>query len=271
MPTAMAGRPSLRGGMPRRRRKSTAVTMRPRRLSTPAISGGASGTRVSRSGMNTSCTREIGSPNSWPSSITVTYSMTVSSNLSVVAMAVRSRRLDPLDGRFLEGRDQAGTIELGDEVVEAGLASALDRRRRGDRRERDDRQLGGARVAPHRLGELEAVHAGHLDVGDDHVEALARLQSRERLVGPGRGGDVVARRLEHRGEHVAEEMRIVDQQQVARERLHAQLLAAEPVLERERQEMADVDDLGGVALDHRRAEHAGHAARHLDVELVLDD
>ena len=32
--------------------------MRPRRLSTPAISGGASGTRVSRSGMNTSCTRD---------------------------------------------------------------------------------------------------------------------------------------------------------------------------------------------------------------------
>ncbi len=54
---------------------SIAVTMRPRRLSTPAISGDASGTRVSRSGMNTSWTWEIGRPNSWPAMITVTYSM----------------------------------------------------------------------------------------------------------------------------------------------------------------------------------------------------
>ena len=58
---------------------STTVTMRPRRLSTPAISPGDSGTRVSRSGMNTSCTREIGSPNSWPPIIAVTYSDTAPS------------------------------------------------------------------------------------------------------------------------------------------------------------------------------------------------
>ena len=76
MPTAIGGLSSLRGGRPSRRRMSIAVTMRPRRLSTPAISGGASGTRVSRSGMNTSCTREIGRPNNWPPIITVTYSMT---------------------------------------------------------------------------------------------------------------------------------------------------------------------------------------------------
>ena len=31
----------------------------------------------------------------------------------------------------------------------------------------------GARIGAQRLGELEAVHAGHLDVGDDDVEALA--------------------------------------------------------------------------------------------------
>src|ERR1043166_1340466 len=233
MPTAMGGRPSVRGGMPSRTRRSTAVTMRPRRLSTPAISGGASGTRVSRSGMNTSCTRAIGSPNSWLSSITVTYSITLSSNLpSALVMTLRSRSLAPRDARFLECRDQAGAVELGDEIVETGLASALDRRGRGDRGERDDRHLGGTRVAPHRLGKLEAVHAGHLDVGDDHVEALARLEPRQRLVGTGRGGDVVAGRLEHRRQHVAEEMRVVDQQQVAGERVGAQLLAAEPVFER---------------------------------------
>jgi hypothetical protein len=55
---------------------STTVTMRPRRLSTPAISPDDSGTRVSRCGMNTSCTREIGSPNSWPPIIAVTNSET---------------------------------------------------------------------------------------------------------------------------------------------------------------------------------------------------
>ena len=45
---------------------SIAVTMRPRRLSTPAISAAASGTRVMRAGLNTSCTRAIGRPNIWP-------------------------------------------------------------------------------------------------------------------------------------------------------------------------------------------------------------
>ena len=58
---------------------STTVTMRPRRLSTPAISLEDSGTRVSRSGMNTSWTREIGSPNSWPPITAVTYSATAPS------------------------------------------------------------------------------------------------------------------------------------------------------------------------------------------------
>ena len=72
---------------------SIAVTMRPRRLSTPAISGGASGTRVSRSGTNTSCTREIGRPNSWSPIITVTYSMTCSLMVLSLLMIASSRRL----------------------------------------------------------------------------------------------------------------------------------------------------------------------------------
>src|SRR5262245_32325050 len=182
MPTAIGGRPSPRGGSPSRRRMSMAVTMRPRRLSTPAISGGDSGTRVSRSGMNTSCTREIGSPNSWPSITTVTYSVTCSLTLSLlVVIPAPSCRLDPIDRGVLEHRDQALAVELGDEIVEARLPSALDGGRRGDRGERDDRDLRGARVAADRLGELEAVHLGHLDVGDDHVEALALLEERERL------------------------------------------------------------------------------------------
>src|ERR1044071_7446846 len=115
---------------------SIIVTMRPRRLSTPAISAPASGTRVSRSGMNTSCTREIGRPNSCPPIITVTYSVTRSSLVSCAI--VMSRRLVPCDGRFLQRGDQARPVELGDEFLEAGLAAALDGRGRGDRGERDD-------------------------------------------------------------------------------------------------------------------------------------
>ncbi|MGY4552962.1 hypothetical protein ACVMDO_008391 [Bradyrhizobium sp. USDA 4513] len=63
---------------------STTVTIRPRRLSTPAISLEASGTRVSRSGMNTSCTREIGRPNSCPPITAVTYSAIAPSLVSVL-------------------------------------------------------------------------------------------------------------------------------------------------------------------------------------------
>src|SRR6478735_5465275 len=110
---------------------STTVTMRPRRLSTPAISADDSGTRVSRSGMNTSCTREIGSPNNCPPIIAVTYSETAPSVLSfLLVMLVSSCRPVEFGGLFLQRRDQAGTVELGDVIVEAGQPAALDRRRR---------------------------------------------------------------------------------------------------------------------------------------------
>src|ERR1700752_3396244 len=133
MPTAIDGLSSVRGGRASRRRISIAVTMRPRRLSTPAISGAESGTRVTRSGMNTSCTREMGRPNSWPPIITVTYSVTCSLVALLLSLLIirSSSRLDPLDGRFLQCRDQTLAVELGDEVVEAGLTATLDRCRRG--------------------------------------------------------------------------------------------------------------------------------------------
>src|SRR3954447_21370766 len=174
MPTAIAGLLSSRGGRPRRRRMSIVVTMRPRRLSTPAISGGASGTRVRRSGMNTSCTREIGRRNSWPPIITVTYSIRCSTGVSSLLMSF-SRRLDEFDGGFLQRRDQALAVELGDEIVEAGLAAALDRRGRRQRGQRDDRHMRGAPVRTDRLGKLEAVHTRHLDVGHDRIEPRALL------------------------------------------------------------------------------------------------
>ena len=97
------------------------------------------------------------------------------------------------------------------------------------------------------------------------------LEQRQRLLRGGDGGHVVAGGLQHRREHVAEERRVVDQQHRARRALRRLLLAAEPVLEGERQEMADVDDLGRLALDDGRAEHAGIVAGDLDVEAVLDD
>src|SRR5450756_2518741 len=88
--TAIGGLPSSFLGSPRRARMSITVTMRPRRLSTPAISPGDSGTRVSRSGMNTSCTREIGRPNNWPPIMAVTYSATAPSMLSVLLLMLLS-------------------------------------------------------------------------------------------------------------------------------------------------------------------------------------
>ena len=75
---------------------------------------------------------------------------------------------------------------------------------------------GGARILADRLGELVAVHARHLDVGDDHVDRAAVAQARQRVLGAGDRGHVVAGRLQHRGEHVAEERRVVDEQQRAR-------------------------------------------------------
>ena len=69
-----------------------------------------------------------------------------------------------------------------------------------------------------------------------------------------------------------EERRVVDEQQGARQRFLLHLLAAEPVLEGERQEVADIDDLCRLALHDGRAEHTHRfAAADLDIEPLLDD
>src|ERR1700687_4391824 len=157
---------------------STTVTMRPRRLSTPAISPGDSGTRVSRSGMNTSWTREIGSSNNSPPIIVVAYSPTAASLDSLLRVMpvslpvslpwpcrpperVSCRRPMLFGGLFLQRRDQPGTVELGDVIVEAGLPAALDRRRRHHRGQCDDRHRAQVCIRPDRLGELEPVHVRH--------------------------------------------------------------------------------------------------------------
>ena len=54
-------------------------------------------------------------------------------------------------GLLFQRRDQAGPVELGDIVVEAGLPAALDRRRRDQRGQPDDRHLVQMLVDNHRL------------------------------------------------------------------------------------------------------------------------
>src|ERR1700681_4044545 len=132
MPTAIRLRTSPDGARPSRWRMSIAVTIRPRKLSTPAISGAASGTRVSRSSTKTSCTRAIGSPNSWPPTVAVTYSVMVS---SMLVKLLPSRRAVHVGGLLLERRDETLTIELGHEIVQTDLPSALDRFRGHQRRQ----------------------------------------------------------------------------------------------------------------------------------------
>src|SRR5450631_662366 len=58
------------------------------------------------------------------------------------------------------------------------------------------------RIGPDRLGELEPVHVGHFDIGQHHVEALARAQRGQPLLRVGRHPHLVARRLEDRRQHV---------------------------------------------------------------------
>src|SRR5665213_331658 len=195
----MTASPPSRWPSPKRRRKSISVTMRPRRLSTPAISGGASGTRVSRSGMKTSCTRTIGNPNNWPPIMAVTYSVCFRWVFSVL-MACPSRRAADV-GLLLERRDQPLPVEFGDIVVEADLTAALDRFGRYDRGQRDNRQIGGQRIAAQAVGEFEAAHLGHFDVGDDHIEGAPALEHCQGFRRGRGGGHRVADGLQHRREH----------------------------------------------------------------------
>ena len=95
-----------------------------------------------------------------------------------------------------------------------------------------------------RLGEREAVHVRHLDVGNDEIEPRAGLERRERVRRRPDRDDLIAGGLDQRRQHVAEEGGIVDQQHRARQPRRRRVAAAEPVFEGLRQEMADVDDLG---------------------------
>src|SRR5262245_22959891 len=108
--------------------------MRPRMLSTPATSKPANGTRVMRSGTNTSCTLPIGRPNSWPPMVAVTYSITSSSMTA-------SRRLVHFGSLLLQCRDQAPPIEFCDIVVQSRAPPAFDRLDGHHGGKTDDRHL----------------------------------------------------------------------------------------------------------------------------------
>src|SRR2546423_1923764 len=103
----------------------------------------------------------------------------------------RPRSMEP-DGRvvFGQGTDERGDVlqELGllvrlaEEGVNAELRGLVAVLVRGARRDDDDRDAGGARVATHVPGQVEAVHARHLDV-DQHdrrdrvLELLQRVDA----------------------------------------------------------------------------------------------
>ncbi len=247
---------------------SIAVTMRPRKFSTPAISGAASGTRVIRSGMNTSCTREIGKPNSCPPIITVTYSMMLVSSLLMIAPHAASIQstVYSFSAAIRPWRSNLATKSWKPawrpRSIEAGEVS-------------DDRAMIG--VCAVRASARIASASSKPSMPGISMSETTTSNLRPALISASASSaeptadDRVAGGLEHRHEHVAEEGRVVDEQQRARQRLGAHLLAAEPVLECERQEMADVDDLGRLSLDDRGAEDARHVAADLDIEPVLDD
>ncbi len=90
--------------------------------------------------------------------------------------------------------------------------------------------------------------------------------SAERPLGARGRGDLVARGLEDRGQHVAEEGRSRRRAGRSARRPSRAPGRPRPVVVRERQIVGDVDDLGGAAADHRRADEVGAVGDKLDVE-----
>ena len=77
--------------------------------------------------------------------------------------------------------EQARLVEaaLDDVAVGAGVEAALPVRVAGTGAEDQHRDVGQRRVGPDRLGQREAVHVGHLDIGEDEVaRRLGELRQR---------------------------------------------------------------------------------------------
>ena len=104
--------------------------------------------------------------------------------------------------------NQAGPVELGDVVVEAGQTAALDRGRRDHRRERDNRQILKLLIGPDRLCEFKAVHVWHFDIRQDDIEFLSRAQGAKGLLRIRGEHDAISGSLEHRRETLCERQRL---------------------------------------------------------------
>src|SRR5690242_20800675 len=106
-------------------------------------------------------------------------------------------------------------------------------------------------MAAQRLRQLETIHVGRFDIGDYDIDGAAVCDVRQSLRTRADAGDVEARGLQDRREHVTEESGVVDQQDRFLPGLNWVFFAPEPIGEGKRQEMSDVDDLGRLPLDRK--------------------
>ena len=175
-------------GSPSRRRRQIAVTTRPRRLRSPTISRGASGTAVSDARdehvvhpVDRQAEHLLGHR----------HGDVLVSPHGACRPRWNSRRschaASPRTGSgFGERRQEAAAVELRDELGDAracrarSMASGVDAGR-----ERDHRQMRPKRGSrAQRLDELEAVLAGHLDIGDERVDRGAVCEERSASSAP---------------------------------------------------------------------------------------
>ena len=166
--------------------------------------------------------------------------------------------------------DQRAPIELGDDLVELRLDRGdmcFGGRQAG---QPDDAQPGMAGFGPQPRGEGEGRLGVAVDVDDDGVEFGAaggeagghrRIRSMD---------DLQASRLQHGGEHLAQEFGGFDQQDARRTGIAAAQM--QPVGVGLRQIMREIENLRGPAADDRRAEQPLlRHGQHLDVEHFVDD
>src|SRR6185312_9105541 len=176
--------------------------------------------------------------------------------------------------RVRDRLQQQIVIELRHMALEARSSAALFILGAYMRSQRDEWRLAPVLALAHLGGEAEAVHARHLDVADDDVEALAFLAETQRGLRRIGADDLVSRRGQERVQHVAQEGAVVDEKQAARPSLAAEWnlgLFLEPVRAGRGEIVRDVDEVGGLAGDDRAAENAGPLAEQVDRIDGLDD
>ena len=130
--------------------------------------------------------------------------------LRPVGPLARAQQAATLDGSIHEQAQRRGAFDRLLDVVEGAALHRLHRRL--DRcvgREQDDLRVG--KLGPHLGQEGEPAAAGHLEVGDDHVERLA-VQDLGRFTAVGGRHDVVSVSGQRRGEQRPQPLLVVDHQ-----------------------------------------------------------